>query len=70
MAKIPRNVSKDIQEIIVVVFGIKIDISCFIVCLLKKKLKKTSRENAKVLGQKSVNFINIQLFAGFFLFCL
>lgn len=45
---VPRNNSKDAQGIAVVVFGIEVDISCFIVHLPKEKLDKATWATAKV----------------------
>lgn len=53
------NDSKDGQEIVIVIFGIENNISCFITRFSKKILEKVIRTTTKVLGQKSVNFINM-----------
>lgn len=65
-----QNNSKNTQRIVVIVFGIEIDISCFIARLSKEKLEKTTKAIAKVLDQNSVRFIDLQLLNGFLLFCL
>lgn len=57
---IPRNDCKDAQETADIVFGLEIDKSCFTAHLQRKKLEKATRDNAKVLGQKSVSFIDMQ----------
>lgn len=44
------NDFKDAQGIAVIVFGIKIDASCFIARLPKDKLEKPTRATAKILG--------------------
>lgn len=67
---VSRNNSKDVQRIVVVVFGIKVDTSYFIACLPKEKLDKATRAITKVLSQKSVSFIDMQLLVGFLLFYL
>lgn len=66
---VPRNDSKDAQGTAVVVFGIEVNTSCFIARLPKDKLEKATRATAKVLGQKSVSFIDMQSLVGFLLFC-
>lgn len=55
---IPRNDSKDNQGILIVIFGIEIDTFCFIDRLAKEKFDKAGRTIAKVLGQKSISFID------------
>lgn len=65
---VPRNDSKDGQGTAVIVFGIEIDTSCFTARLPKEKLEKATRATAKILGQKSVSFIDMQSFVGFLSF--
>lgn len=56
---VPRNNSKNAQGTAIVVFGIEIDISCFTAQIPKEKLEKATRATAKVLGRKSVSFIDM-----------
>ncbi len=65
----PRNDSKNHEGKIVEVFGIEVDTSKFTARLPKEKLEKAKNTTNKILGRKSVSFINILLVVGFFLFC-
>lgn len=60
---------KKAQRIAVVVFAIKINTSCFIARLPKRKPEKAINSTVKALGQKSVSFIDMQCLVGFLLFC-
>lgn len=66
---ISQNKSKDGLRIVVIIFSIIVDTYYFITYLPKDKLEKTTRDNIKVLDQKSISFINIQLLISFFSFC-
>ncbi len=66
---LPQNNSKDCQKIVIIVFGIEIDISLFIAYILQDKLKKVIGDMLKVLSQKAVSFINIKSCVRYFSFC-
>lgn len=66
---VPWNDFKDAQLTTIKVFGIEIDISCFIIRLPKEKLDKTTRATVISLSQKFVSFIDIQSLVTFLLFC-
>ncbi len=63
------NDSKNREGKVVEVFGIEVDISKFTTPLPKEKLEKAKNTTSKILGRKSVSFINIQPLVSFFLFC-
>lgn len=63
-----QNNSKDCKRIVIIVFGIEIDISLSIARLLQNKLKKAIGAMSKVLNQKAINYINIQLLVKFLSF--
>lgn len=69
MLGVPWNNFKNTQRIAIIIFGIEINTTYFIVCLQKEKLEKITRATTKVLGQKSICFIDIKLFVSIFSFC-
>ncbi len=64
-----RNDTKDTQGTAVIVFGIEIDTSSVTARLLIDKLEKAIKVTAKILNQKSISFIDMQLLIGFLSFC-
>ncbi len=65
----PQNDWKDRERTVVEVFGIEVDTSKFTARPPKGKLEKTKNTTSKILGQKSVSFIDIQSLVGFLWFC-
>ncbi len=63
-----RNDSKDCQGIFVIVFGIEVGTLSFTVQLPRNKLEKAILTSSKVLSQKAVSYIDIQLLVGFLFF--
>ena len=63
-----RNDTKNTQGTVVIVFGIEIYTSFFTAQLPKDKLEKAIKVTAKILNQKSISFINMQLRIGLFSF--
>ncbi len=64
-----RNESKDRESIAIDVFGIEVDTSKFTARLPKEKLEKAKNTSSKILEQKSVRLIDIQLLVKFLSFC-
>ena len=65
----PRKDSKDRQGTVVKVFGNEVDTSKFTARLPKEKLGKAKNTTTKILGQRSVSFIDIQSLVSFLPFC-
>lgn len=66
---VPQNDTKDRQGTAVIVFEMEIDTSSFTAQLPNDKPNKETLVTAKVLSQKLVSFIDIQLLVGFPTFC-
>ena len=65
---IPRNDSKDREGTKLTVFGIGVDTTNFTARLPNEKLEKAIRAMAKVLGEPSVSFLDMQSLVGFLSF--
>ena len=65
----PRNDSKDCEDILVEVSGIEVDTSKFTAHLPHEKLEKVKNTTSKILRLESVSFIDIQSMVGFLSFC-
>lgn len=65
---IPRNESKDIKGLQVIVFGIEINTRKFIAKLPDQKLEKVVKATSKFLVEQSIIFLVIQSLVGFLSF--
>ncbi len=68
LSGLPRNDFKDWRGTVVTVFGIEVDTSSFMARLPRDKLEKAILASSKVLSQKAVSYIYIQLLVGFLFF--
>lgn len=68
MLKITKNDLKDVKDILIIIFGIEIDIKNFTARLPNDKLEKVVKAISKVLIKQLVIFFDIQLLIEFLSF--